>query len=114
VPVVLSREEIDAVLDEMPFPHDLVTRVLYGCGLRLAECLNLRVQCFNFDQAILTVHRGKGKGEGPHGSLAEIPDTRSEITSPPGKKSLRSRSRPHFSGRVYAPRFIRQMAELIH
>jgi integrase len=62
VPVVLSREEIDAVLDELAYPYDMVTRVLYGCGLHLAECLNLRVQCFNFDQAILTVHRGKAKG----------------------------------------------------
>jgi site-specific recombinase XerD len=36
-------------------------KLLYGCGLRLFECLNLRVQNFNFDERILTVHDGKGK-----------------------------------------------------
>ena len=34
---------------------------MYGCGLRLFECMNLRVGCFNFDTGILTVHDGKGK-----------------------------------------------------
>ena len=43
------------------FPVDLVAKLLYGYGLRLSECLNLRVQCFNFDAGILTIHDGKGK-----------------------------------------------------
>jgi integrase len=34
---------------------------LYGCGLRLSECLRLRVQDINFDTGIVTVHDGKGK-----------------------------------------------------
>jgi integrase len=38
----------------------LVVKLLYGCGLRLFECLHLRVQCFNFDAEVLTVHDGKG------------------------------------------------------
>jgi integrase len=36
-------------------------KVLYGCGLRLFECLNLRVNNFNFDAGVLTVHDGKGQ-----------------------------------------------------
>ncbi len=35
--------------------------MLYGCGLRLFECLGLRTQCLNFEHDILTVHNGKGK-----------------------------------------------------
>ena len=35
--------------------------LLYGCGLRLSECLGLRVQCFNLDAMLLTVHDGKGQ-----------------------------------------------------
>jgi integrase len=35
--------------------------MLYGCGLRLFECLKLRVHNFNFDAGVLTVHDGKGK-----------------------------------------------------
>jgi len=38
-----------------------MVKLLYGCGLRLFECLNLRVNNFNFDASILTVHDGKGK-----------------------------------------------------
>jgi integron integrase len=61
IPVVLSREEIDAILMHLSPPYDLVVKLLYGCGLRLFECLNLRVHCFNFDARILTVHDGKGQ-----------------------------------------------------
>jgi integron integrase len=61
IPVVLSREEINAVLKHLAPPYDLVVKLLYGCGLRLFECLGLRVQCMNFDAGILTVHDGKGQ-----------------------------------------------------
>lgn len=61
IPVVLSRSEIDEVLVHLGPPYDLVVKLLYGCGLRLFECLGLRVHYFNFDAGILTVHDGKGK-----------------------------------------------------
>ena len=61
VPVVLSREEIDEVLSHLAPPVDLIVKLLYGCGLRLFECLNLRVQCLNFDAGKITIHDGKGK-----------------------------------------------------
>ena len=60
IPVVLSRQEINSVLKHLEYPYDLVVKLLYGCGLRLFECVQLRVQNFNFDAGILTVH-GKGK-----------------------------------------------------
>jgi site-specific recombinase XerD len=59
IPVVLSRGEIDSILKYLEYPVDIVVNLLYGCGLRLFECLRLRVQNFNFEDAILTVH-GKG------------------------------------------------------
>jgi integron integrase len=61
IPVVLSREEIDAVLRHLSTPYDLVVKMLYGCGLRLFECLGLRIHCFNLDAGVLTVHDGKGQ-----------------------------------------------------
>jgi integron integrase len=61
IPVVLSRKEIDTVLKHLEPPFDLVVKLLYGCGLRLFECLRLRVQNLNFDAGILTVHDGKGQ-----------------------------------------------------
>lgn len=60
IPVVLSREEIDVILRRLPYPSDLIVKLLYGCGLRLFECLSLRVNNFNFDAGILTIHDGKG------------------------------------------------------
>ncbi len=63
IPVVLTREEIDKILSHLSPPYDLVVKLLYGCGLRLSECLNLRIQDFNFDNAVLTIHDGKGKKE---------------------------------------------------
>ncbi len=60
IPVVLSRREIEAVLEHLYYPYNLVVKLLYGCGLRLFECLQLRVQSFNLDEGILTIH-AKGK-----------------------------------------------------
>jgi site-specific recombinase XerD len=34
---------------------------MYGCGLRISECLSLRVHNFNLDMRILTIHDGKGQ-----------------------------------------------------
>ena len=61
IPVVLSREEVDQLLRQLSEPYDLVAKLLYGCGLRLFECLKLRVQDLNFEMGVLTVHDGKGK-----------------------------------------------------
>lgn len=61
IPVVLSREEIDTIVGFLQYPYDLIAKLLYGCGLRLSECLGLRVSNFNFDAGILTIHDGKGQ-----------------------------------------------------
>jgi integron integrase len=61
IPVVLSREEVDRLIAHLPVPCARVAKLLYGCGLRLFECLKLRVQDVSFDLGVLTVHDGKGK-----------------------------------------------------
>jgi integrase len=61
VPVVLSRAEVDAITTHLRGAKGLAVKLLYGCGLRLSECLNLRVQHFNFEAGILTVRQGKGR-----------------------------------------------------
>ena len=63
IPEVLSRKEIKAILSHLAPPYDLVVKLLYGCGLRLSECLNLRVQCLDFAAKIITVHDAKGQKE---------------------------------------------------
>ena len=61
VPVVLSHAETEAIVGQLKPPYQLVALLLYGCGLRLAECVNLRVHCFNLDAMLLTIHDGKGQ-----------------------------------------------------
>jgi len=61
IPVVLSKDEVNCVIRELQYPFNLIVKLLYGCGLRSFECLKLRVNNFNFDDRILTVHDGKGK-----------------------------------------------------
>ncbi len=61
IPVVLSRTEVDQIIGLLEPPYDLDAKLLYGCGIRLFECLKLRVQDLNFDLQVLTVHDGKGQ-----------------------------------------------------
>ena len=56
----MQHEEIDAILAQLSYPNNLMVKMLFGCGLRLFEGLQLRVRDFNFDAGMLTVH-GKGK-----------------------------------------------------
>lgn len=39
IPVVLSRKEVDLILNKLRYPYDLVVKLLSGCGLRLGEYL---------------------------------------------------------------------------
>ncbi|HLT47151.1 MAG TPA: integron integrase [Rubricoccaceae bacterium] len=60
LPVVLTRAEVAALLGRLQGRHRLMAAVLYGSGLRLRECLRLRVQDLDLDYARLTVRDGKG------------------------------------------------------
>ena len=60
VPVVLSREETAALLAELTGPNALVASLLYGSGLRLLECLRLRIQDLDPARCQLTIREGKG------------------------------------------------------
>ena len=59
-PVVLSRREVAAILAHLEDPWKLAAQLMYGSGLRLMECLRLRVKDFDFDQGTITIHDGKG------------------------------------------------------
>ncbi len=61
IPVVLSRIEVDKIFQQLKGSCNLPAKLLYGCGLRISECLNLRLQDFNLDEGLLTIHDGKGK-----------------------------------------------------
>jgi integrase len=61
LPVVLSREEVDAILAHLAGVAHLCVMRLYGTGLRLEECLTLRVQDVDFDRHQIIVRQGKGQ-----------------------------------------------------
>jgi integron integrase len=60
LPVVLSREETQAVLEHLHGDHRLMAQLMYGTGLRLLECLRLRVKDIDFQRRQVTVRKGKG------------------------------------------------------
>jgi integrase len=60
VPVVLTREEVVGVLGQMSGVSWLIGALLYGAGLRLTECLELRVKDLDFGGRQIVVHDGKG------------------------------------------------------
>jgi integrase len=61
VPVVLGVAEMRAVLAQLDGVPLLVASLLYGAGLRLQECLELRVKDIDFERRENTVRRGKGQ-----------------------------------------------------
>jgi integron integrase len=60
LPVVFSRAEVDAVLSRLTGVHRLAASLLYGAGLRLTECLRLRVKDVDFEANQIVVRSGKG------------------------------------------------------
>lgn len=60
MPVVLSREEVKALLEHCKGEARLPAAMLYGCGLRSMECLELRVGDVDLYRQTVRVHAGKG------------------------------------------------------
>ena len=60
LPVVLTRGEVRSILDRLDGTRRLMAELLYGSGLRLLECLQLRVKDADFEGRQLTVRSGKG------------------------------------------------------
>ncbi len=71
IPVVLSRDEVRAILGKVGHPSWLIVALLYGAGLRLQECLALRVKDLDFDGRQVIVRRGKGQKD----RRSMLPDT---------------------------------------
>lgn len=60
IPVVLTREEVWQILDQLSGMYYLIGTLLYGTGMRLMESLCLRVKDIDFGQGIIIVREGKG------------------------------------------------------
>lgn len=60
LPVVLSREEVKSVLSMLSGEYRLMASLMYGTGMRLNECISLRVQDIDFSRKEITIRHGKG------------------------------------------------------
>ena len=60
LPVVLSKKEVSILFSHLSGKHETMAGLLYGSGLRLMECIRLRVQDIDFDYQQIMVRNGKG------------------------------------------------------
>jgi len=101
-PVVLTKKEVHDLLEAMPDDeHGLMARLLYGTGMRLMECVRLRVKDIDFGYGEIMVRDGKGAKD----RVTMLPQSLHE----PLKKQLINVRRLHEQdlrmgfGRVYLP-----------
>ncbi len=60
LPVVLTRQEVRQVIAKLEGTYRLIGQLMYGSGLRLLECLRLRIKDVDFGRGEVTVREGKG------------------------------------------------------
>jgi site-specific recombinase XerD len=84
LPTVLSKAEVERVLRQMSGETLSMAQLLYGCGLRLMECLHLRVKDIDFDQSQIIVREGKGEKD----RAATRPPIWAWVTPPPTAATL--------------------------
>jgi integron integrase len=61
VPSWVTLQEAREIMEFLPSPADEVAAMMFGSGLRIAECLRLRVKDVDFERRTVTIHGGKGE-----------------------------------------------------
>ncbi|MGH8567237.1 MAG: integron integrase, partial [Gammaproteobacteria bacterium] len=78
LPVVLTREEVESILAHLSGTVGLMIRLLYGTGMRIMECVRLRVKDVDFARGEIVVRQGKGAKDRmtvlPHSLAASLKD----------------------------------------
>ena len=101
VPTVLTRTEANQVLAGLRGPYHLMASLLYGAGLRLMECVRLRVKDIDFGYQQITVRDGKGeKDRRTVLPLRLITPLKEQLTH---VRQLHREDLRHGYGRVYLP-----------
>lgn len=81
LPVVMSHQEVEATFTRMKGTTRLMAELIYGTGLRINECMTLRVKDVDFDLRTITVRAGKGyKDRATVMPEALIPELRNHLT----------------------------------
>ncbi len=107
-PVVMSQAEVIRVLGNMQGLHLLMTKLLYGSGLRLMECIRLRVQDLDFERKLIYVRAAKGGKdrttlfpETLHGAMAAQVETVRKLHQADLEEGFGEVYLPHALGRKY-------------
>jgi len=92
LPTVLTKQEALTVIDHLSGTYQLMTMIFYGSGLRLMECLRLRVKDVDFAQRQIVVRDGKGmwSASTPTPTASGFGNT---SFPPSGSRSIRARAR---------------------
>lgn len=101
IPTVFSHQEAMAVISKLASPYSMMSRIMYGSGLRISECARLRVNDIDFDMGIIVVRDGKGSKD----RTTVLPDSirillRAQINS---TLALHKKDLLDGHGRVYMP-----------
>jgi site-specific recombinase XerD len=106
LPTVLTKEEARQVIIQLSGTHQLMAQLLYGSGLRLMECVRLRVQDVDFAQRQIIVRDGKGMED----RVTMLPDSvvmplqeHLQLTAVNGNYSPSHRLRPEGPARRVQP-----------
>jgi integron integrase len=101
VPVVMTREEVAAVISLMDGTAQVVAKLLYGSGLRIMEAVRLRVKDVDFQMKQLTVRSGKGDKD----RVTTFPTTLTPLLQNhlAGVKTLHQQDLAQGHGEVYLP-----------
>jgi integron integrase len=101
LPTVLSRAEVREIFSKLDGTYLLMARLLYGGGLRLMECIRLRVKDLDFDQKQIVIRDGKGA----HDRLTVLPDSLRPVLEDHLRKVRRIHADDlaHGTGSVFLP-----------
>jgi integron integrase len=101
VPVVMTRDEVAAVISLLEGTAQLVAKILYGSGLRIMEAVRLRVKDVDFQMKQLTVRSGKGDKD----RITTFPATLTPVLQShlARAKTLHQQDLAQGAGEVYLP-----------
>lgn len=115
LPIVLSMQEVQLILDHLTGRDKTIFSILYGSGLRITECLRLRVKDIDFQRGSITVHNGKGGKDRQkilspslHAPLQQHIESAINLQQQDNKRGI-GPSFPHMLGKKY-PNAFRQPA----
>lgn len=115
IPIVISTHEVQAILKQLSQRDRIIFSLLYGSGLRITECLRLRIKDIEFDHSSIIVHDGKGGKDRKtilspllHNSLKELIQDATQLQAQDNQRGI-GPSLPHMLGKKF-PNAYRQPA----